>query len=57
MALLLMALLLAAGCGKKGQLYLPDQPRPAATRDGKVTPAATAPKDDEPSPPSLPAAP
>lgn len=58
---LLTALLLAlfaSGCGKKGQLYLPDQPRPAATTGGKAAPAsARLPEDDERSLPSAPAAP
>jgi predicted small lipoprotein YifL len=53
---LLLALFASAGCGKKGQLYLPDQPRPAATTGDKAAPAAV-PEDDEPSLPSAPAAP
>lgn len=51
----LLVLLLPAGCGKKGQLYLPDQPRPAPA-EGKAVPAP-APEDDGPSLPSAPAAP
>jgi predicted small lipoprotein YifL len=36
LTLLLIAVLLAlAGCGKKGDLYLPDKPAPAQTEPAK----------------------
>lgn len=57
-SLLVAATLLSlalAGCGKKGQLYLPDTPRPAQT--GAPSGTAAVPEDDGPSLPSAPAAP
>lgn len=53
---LVLALLTQTACGKKGQLYLPDNPRPTAADAAKAAPA-TLPEDDGPSLPSAPAAP
>jgi predicted small lipoprotein YifL len=49
-----LLLLATAGCGKKGQLYLPDTARPA---QAGAPSGVAAPEDDAPSLPSAPAAP
>jgi predicted small lipoprotein YifL len=36
----LILILGAAGCGKKGALYLPDQPRPTKKSEKSTTPSA-----------------
>lgn len=42
-AVLLIVLVAAAGCGKKGALYLPDQPRPTkkTQKSTEIPPPAT----------------
>ena len=50
-AVLLMLLVAAAGCGKKGALYLPDQPRPGKTaQQSSRTPAPATPAAPTPAP-------